>query len=164
MNCCAKTTIKDSLIRYYLFRGTILAGLGGGILLFTGVFLPLLSLSEMGIPIFLLGIGLITWGLLPYRRLWRLELNPCELVANDNYLALFHGERRLLYIPQKKIAKIQYFEGKHAYGLRLMLKSKLQKKTVFYNKIKLNSYYKILPEGDLLLLNFSEKTMKSLSE
>lgn len=164
MNCCAKTAIKDSLIRYYLFRGTVLAGLGGIILLFSGVFLPLLSLSEMGIPIFILGIGLITCGLLPYRRLWRLELNPCELVADDNYLSLFHRGKRLLCIPQKEIAKIQYFEEKHAYGLRVNLKTKLQKKTIFYNKIKLNPYYKIFSGGDLLLLNFSEKTMKYLSE
>ena len=157
-----KTSVKDSVLRYHLFKGTLLSGIGGVLLMISGAFIPSPELSEWGISIFILGLGLITVGLLPYRWIWRLELNPCVLSVDEKHLSLFFKNKRLISIPRADIAHMQYFETRHSYGIRLRLKSVNLHKAPLFNRIRLRPYCKELSNGDLLLLYFSERSFAKL--
>ncbi len=89
-----------------------------------GVFIPSSTLKIWGWIIFLCSLGLITWGLLPYRRLSRLQLNPNELtLANNNVLSFYSKGDKILSFPFECVAKINYIEHPQRYGMAVWLKS-----------------------------------------
>lgn len=121
-----RSSIKTSLLNHTLFRGTIIAGIGGAILLFAGVFVPLSSLNTWGFPIFLASLALITLGLLPYKRLKRLEVNPYEIVADHEKMWHFFEKGMPLFsLPVDDIEKTVLIEKEYLYGIGVILKKPL---------------------------------------
>lgn len=119
-----RSSIKPELMRKLLFKGTLLAGIGAVSILLAGLFLSPDYLAIWGLPIFLIGMGLITIGLLPYRRLKRLELNPHKLIIrpSESVQLLIKG-KTVLVIPWNEIAKIEYEDHETNYGIRFFFKS-----------------------------------------
>lgn len=104
-----RSSIPSSLLRKTLLRGFAVACLGILILLFAGSYLPIEFLHKWGWSLFLIGLGLITFGMLPYRRLSRLEIKPNELILLDSgHIAFSLRGRKLLTIPLHSIAQMRY--------------------------------------------------------
>jgi len=137
-----RSSIKPTLKRKVLMRGTLIAGLGGIILLYCGVFTPAETLEQWGMIPFLLAVILITVGLLPYRKLTRLETTPHEIVGYTNdRLDVFLKKRKRHSIPLDAIEGLHYIEKKDRYGIELYT-----------------------AEGNLFLPYFSERACRSLRE
>ena len=75
--------------------------------------MPLPLLQKWGWLLFLFSLGLITIGLLPYRKLTRLQSKPNELrIVEQGYLEFWaRGQCQLLF-PLKDIERLQYCEKK----------------------------------------------------
>lgn len=127
-----RSTIQPALMRSSLMRGTCLAALGASTLLAAGGFLPSDQMTVWGLPLFLTSLTLITWGLLPYRRLRRLEMQPYQLTVDDEWLHFTAGGRRRLSIPWASIAKLDYCGKKRNYGIGIVLKKPLPEKIIVH--------------------------------
>lgn len=166
--CTIRSSIKPELMRFVLFRGTLIAALGMGIILVGGG-LPIKFLTFWGIPLFLAGISCIALGLFPYRRLVKLELVPHTLrYDGENYLFQKRG-KPLFNIPEASIEKMIYVEKGHVYGIGIWLQRPLEKKVkVLEPKFNFVSFTmesaKRFEGCDLFLPFFSQKGLKSLLE
>lgn len=128
-NLKLRSSIKPELMRRTLFRGTIVAAIGGIVLLYGALFLPTEFLTRWGLPIAVLAGILVTVGLLPYKRLVKLGKQPYELVAiEDKSLQFFSHGRHIFTIPTNSIEKLTYIERKNVYGIGLKLKKPLPEK------------------------------------
>lgn len=117
-----RSSIKTSLKRYTLLRGSLLAVAGASILLFAGSWLPVDVLKIWGLPLLICGGGLITLGLLPYRKLSRLETKPNEIIVSDSCVHFVQNGKPMSAIPQKDIQRLSYLEQGRHYGICLLLK------------------------------------------
>lgn len=117
-----RTAISPALSRHVLIKGFSIALLGIAALFAGGIFLPFPSLQKWGWLLFLISIGLITLGLLPYRRLMRLQLKPNELSLLDSEELTFKSRgRNKLTIPLQSISKIEYVDDPLNYGIAVWL-------------------------------------------
>lgn len=115
--------IKPSLKKRILMRGTVLAATGLIPIFYGSLFLGEKTLSTWGLPIFFLGLGLITLGMLPYRRLTRLEKHPDKLVVMaDDTIHYYRRGKNPFTIPFSSIETISYMENGNNYGVRIHLK------------------------------------------
>lgn len=111
-------------MRRTLWRGTLLAAAGALPILFSGVFLKQDALADWGWLIFLAGMALIALGLIPYRRLCKLEMNPNQLIIKDeNFIDYYVKNKLVMSIPIDSIANIDYIEKNQLYGIDITLKS-----------------------------------------
>ncbi len=127
------STITPSLKRKMLFRGTFLAGIGILLLSYAGVFLSPAILNVWGIPVLGLSIGLIAWGMIPYRQLCRLENDPDVLTIDERGLTLVRRGKALYMIPLTSIEKMEYVEKGTLYGIGIQLKESIPEKIVIYD-------------------------------
>ncbi len=128
------STIKPTLMRSALFKGTFLAGVGVMILALCGALIPVSTMEIWGIPILLVGGGLITYGLIPYRKLCRIESVPSELILIDGkFLQLITLGKQVYSIPMVSIEKIDYLEQGDDYGITIQLKKDLREKIVVHD-------------------------------
>lgn len=116
-----RTSVRNQLKRFFVFRGTILGAMGAMLLLLGVIFFPAPQLSYFGGPLFILAGGLMTWGLLPYRKLCRLELSPFELTLMDDEVRYYSKKEHILSIAVKDIRVISYVDRKRHYGITLKL-------------------------------------------
>jgi hypothetical protein len=118
-----RSSISSPLLRSTLFQGFAIAFLGVLILLLAGSFLPVAFLHTWGWSLFLISLGLITVGLLPYRRLSRLQLKPNELIlVNSNQVVFSLQGRKLLTLPLQSVSQISYISLSKLYGIAIWLK------------------------------------------
>lgn len=127
-----RSSIRTSLMRFVLMKGTAIALIGALLLLYGGIFLPVDVLSIWGFPLMLAGGGLIAAGLLPYRLLSRLERKPDELIVNTNELILISQGRPCLTIPCQSIARTAYIEYGRCYGIAIWLKTPIPEKVIVH--------------------------------
>jgi len=153
-----RSSISQTLMRSSIWRGTSLAGLGVIVLLVAGTFLPLAEMKVWGLPLFGLGIGLITWGLLPYRRMKRLETNPYTLTIDHEWLHLAAKGRAIYSIPRESIEGIDFVEQREIYGMGISLKKPIPKKVIVHVKLRKYGGY------DLFLPYFSRRAYEQLLE
>ena len=118
-----RTSIPSQLLKRTLMIGFSLALIGILGLLYGGIYAHLAELQFWGFTLFILSIGLITMGMLPYRRLTRLQLKPNELcmVAPDQ-LEYYSKGRKLLTIPLQSIDHFGYVNRYLVYGVTVWLK------------------------------------------
>lgn len=122
-----RSSIRPALMRQAVIRGSCLSGAGGLLLLITGAILPAHLLKLWGLPIFLIGIALITWGLYPYRRLKNLENNPHRIIIDQKeWLHFLSKGKPIFSTPLKNISQIKYIEKKHTYGIGVILNQEKQ--------------------------------------
>jgi len=155
-----RSSLRPSLLRRVVFSGTIVALVGVLTLLF-GLFLPNAQLNVWGIPLFICGMLCITCGLLPYRRLTKLERYPHQIVAIEDQALhfLFYGKPALT-IPRSSIERLQYREEKTMYGIAVKLKRPLPQKVVVHSRFNVNKVTD--SEGNLFLPYFSQYSYDSL--
>lgn len=117
-----RSSIRPSLMRQAVIRGSYLSGAGGLLLLVSGAILSTHLLKLWGLPIFLISITLITWGLYPYRRLKNLENNPDRIIINQQeWLHFLRKGKAVFSTPLKNISQIKYIKEKHTYGIGVVL-------------------------------------------
>jgi hypothetical protein len=127
------TSIPSSLIRKKLFTGLAFAGAGVLLLTYSGSFVTPDTLSVWGLPILGLSLFLITYGLLPYRRLTYLEIHPNTLSIEDEEFLQYRKEGEPLFsIPLDKIEALGYFERGEEYGITVKLKQTSEKKVLVH--------------------------------
>jgi len=126
-----RSSIRSSLMTFILFKGTIFASLGGILWMASGAFLPPHQLKIWGLPLFLIGLALITYGWLPYKRLRSLEVKPYLLTLDENHLMHFSAMGKPLFsLPCDDIAHHAFVEKKRLYGIAIWLKDPLPKKII----------------------------------
>jgi hypothetical protein len=117
-----RTTIKRGLKRFLIIRGSLLALIGITLLVYSGAFISPQTLTNWGIALWLVSFFFIAWGLIPYKRITKLESNPNTLtVTNDGNLHYLRHGHDLLTFPLKSITKIKYVEEKGLYGIAVDL-------------------------------------------
>ena len=133
------SSIKKELLQQQLMRGSAVAAIGALILIFGGTWVPQASLSFWGLPLFLVGIGLITWGMLPYRRLKQLENSPYVIKVENHTIYCFKGGKETYRLDMNNIENLEYVDDVRLYGIRIILKSP-ENSTVFLPYFSKNSY------------------------
>ena len=154
-----RSSIKPSLMLKALLRGFVWALLGAIILIFSGAKLSVETLSHWGLPLFATGIACITFGLLPYRRLLRLELKPNELVVvGDDHLEWWEKGRKLLSIPLDAIENMTWLDEGAKYGISLQIREHPTRKLIIHDpKMK-------MPSLPLFMPYFSKRTCEELKD
>jgi hypothetical protein len=116
-----RTTLSDFLMKRKLFTGFIIAFLGVIGMVSAGIYLPEPIMAKWGLIIYLLGFGLITLGLLPYRKLSRLQSKPNEIRISDHQLEFWAKDQCRLIIPLNSVKNITFneIEGKGEINLYL---------------------------------------------
>ena len=74
-----KSHIHSKMMTRMLWRGTALAGVGVLMLVLLGSQMPLAQLKVWGLPLLLVAVALVAFGLVPYRQLNKLRLQPDEM-------------------------------------------------------------------------------------
>jgi hypothetical protein len=117
-----RTSIKPELMRKALFRGSLLGGTGVFLLVISGIFMPVPILSQWGIPIFLLAMLLIAFGMIPYRKLTRLEKSPNEIIISSDDLLTYCRKGKIIFqISLSSISSCSYIDDESVYGIKLIL-------------------------------------------
>lgn len=130
MDLTLRSSITSELMRSVLFRGTFFAAIGVGVLIYAATFLPFEHLSRWGWLIFICCGGCIALGLVPYRRLCRLERQPHRIQCDDTELLFYRQGKLVLRIPIVSIKKLGYFEKKGDYGIQVWLKDPIPEKVI----------------------------------
>lgn len=164
-----RSSIKPLLLRSLLLRGSLLGGAGALMLLLLGTFLPASHLKIWGLPILIVSLIFITIGLLPYRRMVKLETHPDELQIDEKNLLFSRNGKPLLQIPLSAISELHYIEEPHLYGLSIRLKpSPLEKVKVLQEGFDIENF---ISESrtrfngcDIFLPYFSELTSTEINE
>ena len=123
-----RSSIHSELLNHTLKRGTVLGGSGVFLFLMGGTILPLELLSLWGIPFFTVGLFFIAIGLIPYRKLARLQLTPHEIHFDGKTLLFLKQGKPLFKIDVPSIEKINYLEREHLYGMGIWLKKPINEK------------------------------------
>ncbi len=129
------TTIKPTLLRATLFRGTLFASIGVLLLIVVTTFLPVENMMTWGVISLLIGGGLMVYGLIPYRRLNRMENEPSELVlVDDEYLQLIIFGKQQYTIPLSMVEKTEYIEKGNEYGIGIWFAQDSENKVIVHNQ------------------------------
>jgi hypothetical protein len=75
-----------------------------------------------GLPLFFAGMGLIAWGLIPYRKLKKLEENPNRIILDGTSIGYAAGSKLLFTLPVEAIDRVAYLENGSSYGIGITLK------------------------------------------
>ena len=124
------SSIKKELLQQQLMRGSAIAAVGACILIFGGTWVPQATLAFWGAPLFVAGIGFITLGMLPYRRLKLLEEHPYVIKIEGGMIYCFKGGKEISRIDTKTIESVEFVDDPSRYGIRFHLTS--PKKGVFF--------------------------------
>jgi hypothetical protein len=162
-----RSSINKKLKRWILFKGTLIALLGILFLIWSAIYLTTSKLSTWGPIIIFTGLGLIIYGLLPYRKLTYLEMHPNEIIVDRDLSIHVKLKGKLVFsIPHGRLKSLSYFERKNEYGIAIHLQPYDLEKIVIYDlgfnllifqKDSLRHY-----DCDLFLPYFSKKTYQRL--
>lgn len=161
-----RSAIKPQLMSSILMKGTVLASFGAGSLLYAGIFLPLETLKVWGIPLFIFSFTLITFGLLPYRRITYLEKNPHKIeIGNKSFLFAQHGKPSFT-VPTISVKKITYIDRGNDYGIGVTLKTPVSQKIYVHDQSFNMEKYQGMSRSkygcDLYLPYFSERSFERM--
>lgn len=129
------STIKPTLLRAALIRGTFFASLGVLALIVATTYMSVEYMMTWGILLLLIGGGLMVYGLIPYRKLNRMENEPSELMLiDDEYLQLITFGKQQYTIPLSMIKKSSYIEKGNEYGIGLWFTQDPKNKAIVHNR------------------------------
>lgn len=157
----------------YKRRVVLKASFGGGIgvsaLVAAGAFMPQAELNFWGLPLLIVAGALITWCMLPYRRMTELENSPDELWINaKNELVYAKKNHPLFSVPLSAIEKIFYTDRGNEYGICLKTAPHpAQKIRIHHINLDFNALRQtaIRKHGcDIFLPFFSKRTYDDLKE
>jgi hypothetical protein len=164
-----KTTVSANLLKKSLLKGSLLGLAGVAGLLYGALFLHVNELNTWGLLLFLGSLAAITGGLLPYRQLTRLQLNPHRLILSENEtLDYYLKEKMVMSIPTQSIEKIAYLSNEGEYGIIFSLKKQPSPPVKVYAALKeveqMRQDGEKLGKGDLFFRYFNERAFKELSK
>ncbi len=116
------TIIDPDLMRRTLIRGSVAAGLGIVIILITAIEMPLTQLGFWGIPILIVGLGLIALGLVPYKILSKRQTSPDALTITEENLLYAKEGKATLTIPYSSISRVWHYERAPLYGVLITMR------------------------------------------
>lgn len=156
-----KTSVNSQLKKDALLKGTLLAGLGMLVLIGGSVILTQEQLAQYGFFIFLFGIALVTYGMIPYRKLVRLEHSPDEIHVDDDHTWIyFRKGKKIAEIPQTAIESADFIAHDPDYGICLQFKKKPSDKVKVCDS---DAHLQMDKYGcDLFLPYFTERSMNRL--
>lgn len=162
-----RTSLSSSLMRFTLFKGICLAVMGLCGLLWGALTMPPSLLQRWGPWLFLIGMGFITWGMLPYRRLSLLQVKPDELHLASTHLVNFYRKgKKILTLSLPSIEQLDYVDEGHLYGIALKMRphSLTCHEDDPAEMKKLEKQGKSLKEGELFFPYFSRQAFRELQE
>lgn len=158
-----KTAVNSQLKKDALLRGSLLAGLGMLILIGGSIILTQEQLEQYGFFIFVGGIALVTFGMIPYRKLVRLENSPDEIHVNDDHAWVYYRKgKKIAEIPREAIESSDFVAHDPDYGICVQLKKNPPSKVKVFMpdaQLQMNKY-----GCDLFLPYFTERSMNQLSK
>lgn len=160
--------IQNSFKQRKLLKGTLLALIGAGAMVCAGTGIGAEKLSQWGWLIYSAGFGLIAWGLIPYRRLSSLEMQPHRLVINSSGDWLFSYKGKLLLgISGEALDRISYSQSAKNYGIKVHLKRPITEKIKLYSQGLALRQIRTLARThncDLFFPFFSKRTFMQLEQ
>ncbi len=162
-----RSAVKPELIRSTLSRRGWVAVLGASLIVLTGTVLPFDWIKLWGLPLFLIGLVLVAFGILPYRKLSRLQLHPHRLEYDGEFFHFLKQGKPLFKIPEISVDHITFLEKELLYGVAVYLKKPAPEKVVVLDKrFDIEAFVedsKRRFDGcDLFLPYFSKKTVQDL--
>ncbi len=155
-----RSCVTPDLKKRVLFRGTLLATIGFLPILYCGTFMPVDQLKIWGLPVLLIGGAFVTVGLLPYRRLTLLEVEPYEIeVEGDIRLHFGKSGKKLLSIQRVSIECLEWVDDGKIYGIGVKLKDPLPEKIAVHDRSLDMKTFTSRPTYDLFFPYFSEKAL-----
>ena len=122
------SSITPELKRMIIVRGTFFAFIGAITILMVGAFCSVEFIKTWGLCIWLAGVGLIAYGLIPYRMISLLSVKPNKIYIDEREVLHYHAKgKHYLSVPLSQIDSIHYISSKRKYGILL----KIGKKTYF---------------------------------
>ena len=163
------SSITPFLASRLLIRGTAVASLGLLCLAYGTLYMPEASLKTWGIPLFFLSLGLIGSGMLPYRRVCRVEKHPHMLMIRaDNTIHYAHFGKARVTIPFQAIDRLSYGNDPLFYGIKLWIRTgHPQKITVHDHHFDYTAYTAHCRKKygcDFFIPFFSKRSFKELEE
>lgn len=129
-----RSAITSELHKKILFKGSFLSFLGFIPLLYGSLRMDAATLSTWGIPLFFLGISLIMFGMVPYKRVTELQKHPNELhLLDDRTIRYDHMGKKTMTIPLSALERVEYLERDGIYGIKLYLKKSPEKKLIVHD-------------------------------
>lgn len=164
-----RSSIKPALKKSVLLRGTLLGISGLALWLYGGIYLPINVLTVWGWPILILGGVLIIFGLVPYRKLTRVENKPNELILTDlEELNIYVEGIPFLKVDFENIEEMAYLDDEKRYGIGLWIKNPKTKHIIILHPLlDLNLYLKNTQKRyfcDIFLPYFSKRSFQELEE
>jgi len=163
-----RSSVSSPLMRHVLFKGFSIAFVGILLLVLTGIYLPVTSLKAWGWLIFFFSLALIAWGLLPYRRLSRLQLKPDELIiANGDGLTYVSKGKKVLSFPLDSVRQISCINKPHYYGIAIYFKDSSHSPMTIYEVAvveKLQRGRRKMKRGDLFFPYFNRRSYDELKD
>jgi hypothetical protein len=128
-----RTTALPAAIRRAVLYGGAYAGIGGGLLLYAAIYLPLEALESWGWLIFLVAIALMLWGLLPYRRLKQQQLSPDEIEVTGDGRLLYHSKNASCEVAAiAEISALKFQQSWRSYGIEIHSKRVDNKEAIIF--------------------------------
>lgn len=119
MSAIFYSSMKSVHLKRRLFWGTPAALLGAVLLLYESI-----VRIDWGFPLFLLAFCLMAIGLLPYRRLKKLDAFPSQIVITEERLIYFQQGKVRVEIPLNAIRKLKEYESYFSYGITVSTQEK----------------------------------------
>jgi uncharacterized protein (DUF58 family) len=121
------TTVTAALLRRRLLLGSGIAAAGVAILIGAN-FLSSRLLNGWGLLLSLLSILLIALGLIPYRRLTRLQLHPNHIALEEEHLVYLLRNSPRFRLYKEAIQELTFHRRGDEYGIGLQLFAQTAKK------------------------------------
>lgn len=149
-----RSTITPELKRKTLFRGTAVSLIGISALFYAYFYVSENTLEKWGWAFYLWGLLLIVWGMLPYRRLLKIEDLPFELWSTGTgeleLLNFGKNNRPFWKIFANKISSFSFKGDSTYYGIEIHAGDKKYFCPYFSRRTceELKEYFTALPEQE----------------
>lgn len=117
------SSVRPSLKQKLLRRGTVLGVLGAGILLGFSTWGSESLLNDWGLPIFCTGIASIAVGMIPLRKIQRIENVPHKLSITARELIFEKPGRDPLSLHREDILSTQFMNRGDLYGIEVITRT-----------------------------------------
>lgn len=161
-----RTSIAAELQRGRLLLGSAIAAPGILLMIWASFLSPQL-LARWGVVFALLSILLIALGLIPYRRICRLQLHPNQIALEEENLTYVIGETPRFRLSKEGVREIAFLKERGGYGIGLWLHLPIEKKiTVIDPRFDMQKFMNQSRRRgcDLYLPLFSERAAAEIEE
>ncbi|WP_148300653.1 cell division protein CrgA [Candidatus Protochlamydia sp. R18] len=166
-NFVLRTAIPEKWIKKRLWKGIVWSLLGLIPMIYVGGFAELPFLQKWGIWAFLIGFGLITAGLVPYKKLISIQQKPHELrLSETDQIDYYLKGKKVLGLPISSIKQIEYYNKDQDFGIIVRLKVPLANPFIIYShSFSLVNFQKksfLVEKADIFFPYFTQRSFDEL--